>query len=435
MNRIKQLPAFLGYLAETFYHDRCLRSAAALTYTTLLSLVPLSTVIFSIFSAFPMFDSIAGEIQSFVFQNFVPTSGEAIQGYIQEFAGKTSKLTAIGIAFLILSALLLMNTIEGALNDIWHITSTRKPIPKFMVYWAMLTLGPILIGASLTVTSYLTSLPLFGDASIIADLKARLLGILPFLATTLACTLLYTIVPNIHVPFRYAFSGAVVAAILFELAKKGFALYVTAFPTYEIIYGALATIPVFLVWLYLSWLVVMLGAEISYCLYHKNPRKTESHTDDSQMMLNDFKLLGVLWLAQQQDRLLDEEMLGQHELLADVDVQDSLMRMQQHKLIHQTLNEEWALTKDSSRLSLADLYRAQAKTTVELPASILQGDAWGALLNQTLQHSNRSVNDALNYRLPPLFQTLLQHNDINIPIPERSAPAQDKQRVEPTIQL
>ena len=431
MNKLKQLFIFIRYVAETFYDDRCLRSAAALTYTTLLSLVPLSTVIFSVFAAFPMFDSVSGQIQSFVFENFVPTSGESIQGYIEEFSSKTSKLTAIGIAFLILSALLMMNTIEGAMNDIWYINSNRKPIPKFMVYWAMLTLGPILVGASLALTSYLTSLPLFSETAIIVDIKTKLLGVLPFLATTMACTLLYTVVPNTYVPLRYAFSGAVVAAILFELAKKGFALYVTAFPTYEMIYGALATIPVFLVWLYLSWMVVMLGAEICYCLYHKQSKHADTKESSSQMLLNDFKTLGVLWQAQLNNSLLTEEQLGQNELLDEMDIQNSLARLQQSKLIHQTVNAEWALSKDSSRLTLADLYRSLTKSTLEIPVEMLDNDPWGKTLNSALKHSNLLIDDALRLHLLPLYQDLMKQQVGEIP----DTQAQEKQRKEPTIKL
>lgn len=441
MNRLKQLVSFLRYVAQTFYDDRCLRSSAALTYTTLLSLVPLSAVVFAVFAAFPVFDTFAAQIQSFVFENFVPTSGEAIQRYIEEFAGKTSRLTAIGTGFLILAALLLMNTIEGAMNDIWYIKSSRKAIPKFMVYWAMLTLGPILIGASLAATSYLTSLPLFGETALIAGLKAKLLALLPFFATAIACTLLYAIVPNTYVPLRNALTGAMVAAALFELAKKGFALYVTAFPTYEIIYGALATIPVFLVWLYLSWMVVLLGAEISYCLSHKAGAKQDGSLSAGQMLLNDFKLIGLLWRAQQRDKLLDEGELVQEGAGADIDIRTSLARLQEGGLIHQTADGRWALSRDSARLTLADLYRAQANTLPEIDAGLIDQDPMARALSQALSHANRHVSAALAIHLQPIYQGALRH-----PVSARqesetpdNAETQkehpERQRIEPTIGL
>lgn len=390
-----------------------------MTYTTLLSLVPLSTVIFSVFAAFPMFDSVAGQIQSFVFENFVPTSSDAIQHYLEEFSSKTSKLTAIGIAFLIVSALLMMNTIEGAMNDIWHVKSSRKPIPKFMVYWAMLTLGPILIGASIAFTSYLTSLPL------ISGLIPKLLVLLPFLASTLACTLLYAVVPNTYVPLRHAFIGAVVAAALFEIAKKGFALYITAFPTYEMIYGALATIPIFLIWLYLSWMVVMLGAEISFCLFHRQSNQQGQQLTSGDLLLNDFKVIALIWQAQQQDKLLNEDELAGSKALEKIDIQASLERMQVSGLIHQTIEAQWALSKDGARLTLADLYTAQDHVPPQLNFEQLSPDPLEQVLGKALTNSNRMIDEALALQLQPLFQSAV----------EQQPPTEENQRIEPTIRL
>jgi len=426
MIKLKQLFNFSQAVSQAFYDDRCLRSSAAMTYTTLLSLVPLSTVIFSVFAAFPMFDSVAGQIQSFIFENFVPTSGDAIQHYLQEFSSKTSKLTAIGTAFLIISALLMMNTIEGAMNDIWHIKSTRKPIAKFMVYWAMLTLGPILIGASIAFTSYLTSLPLFSETVLISGVKSQLLMLLPFLATTLACTLLYAVVPNTYVPLRHAVTGALVAAALFEVAKKGFALYVTAFPTYEMIYGALATIPVFLIWLYISWMVVMLGAEISYCLYHRQGSPQEQMLSSSDQLLNDFKVIALIWQAQQQDRLLNEDDIVGHSSVEKIDIQPSLQRMQKTGLIHQTIDAQWALSKDSARLTLADLYTAQDHALPQLKLEQLSSDPLEQALAEALSNSNHMIDKALALPLQPLFQCTVKQ--------QQPRPAEN-QRIEPTIKL
>ena len=419
MIKLKQLFNFTQAVGQAFYDDRCLRSSAAMTYTTLLSLVPLSTVIFSVFAAFPMFDSVAGQIQSFIFENFVPTSSDAIQHYLEEFSSKTSKLTAIGAAFLIISALLMMNTIEGAMNDIWHIKSSRKPIPKFMVYWAMLTLGPILIGASIAFTSYLTSLPL------ISGLTPKLLVLLPFLATTLACTLLYAVVPNTYVPLRHALTGAIVAAALFEIAKKGFALYITAFPTYEMIYGALATIPIFLIWLYLSWMVVMLGAEISYCLFHRQGRQPDQQLSSGDQLLNDFKVIALIWQAQQQDQLLNEDELTAAKSVEKVDIQPSLERMQASGLIHQTNEGQWALSKDSARLTLADLYTAQDHALPQLNIEKLSPDPLEQALAEALANSNQMIDKALALQLQPLFKSTTKQ--------QQSIP--ENQRIEPTIKL
>jgi len=419
MIKLKQLFNLIQAVGQAFYDDRCLRSSAALTYTTLLSLVPLTTVIFSVFAAFPMFDTVAGQIQNFVFENFVPTSSEAIQQYLQEFSSKTSKLTTIGAAFLIITALLMMNTIEGAMNDIWHIKSSRKPIAKFMVYWAMLTLGPILIGASIAFTSYLTSLPL------ISGLIANLLVLLPFLASTLACTLLYAVVPNTYVPLRYALIGAVVAAALFEIAKKGFALYITAFPTYEMIYGALATIPIFLVWLYLSWMVVMLGAEISYCLCHRQGNQQGQQLSCGDLLLNDFKVIALIWQAQQQCKILNTDELAKAKPVEKIDIQASLERMQTSRLIHQTTEGQWALSKDSAHLTLADLYTAQDQSLQQLKLEQPNPDSFEQVLAEALTSSNQLIDKALALPLQPLFQNAVKQ--------QPSLP--ENQRIEPIIKL
>ena len=435
MNKFKQLFLFLRYVANTFYENRCLRSASALTYTTLLSLVPLTAVVFSVFAAFPMFESFAGQIQYFVFENFVPTSSEAIQQYLEEFSAKTSTLTAIGAAGLILSALLMMNTIEGAINDIWHITGNRKAIPKFMVYWAMLTLGPILIGASLAITSYLTSLPFLSETAFVTDIKATLLGLLPFLATTMACTLLYSIVPNTYVPLRNAFIGATIAAILFEIAKKGFALYVTAFPTYQMIYGALATIPIFLVWLYLSWMVVMLGAEISYCLTHKHGCKQDIPDATGIKLLNDFKLIGLMWRAQLQEKLLTEDELYQDKSFGAVEIQAGLERLQKAGVIHQTLDNKWAISKNSSKLTLDDLYRAQSNTLPKLSTDLIDQDKMGLALNRALINSNNQIQEAFEIHLQPIYQSVITTGRFGSNGVQENSPDKEKQRVEPTIGL
>ena len=436
MPYLEKTRSFLGVLFFTYYEDRCLRSAAALCYTTLLSLVPLTAVIFSVFAAFPMFETIAEDIQGFVFENFVPASGEVVQKYLEEFADKASKLTAIGTVFLILSALLMMNTIEGAMNDIWHIKATRKAVPKFMMYWAVLTLGPLLIGASLAITSYLTSLPFFNETAFITDIKARLLGLLPFLATTLACTLLYAVVPNIRVPIRPALAGALVAALLFELAKKGFAYYVTAFPTYEMVYGALATIPVFLVWVYLSWMVVLLGAEISYCLTHATI-KNRTDLPAGLTLLHDFRVIGYIWQAQRGGHTLDSDNIAKSDkLLNETSLNTALTRLEECGLIHQSIDAGWALSRDMSVLTLADLYQIHGRTPPTIEPGWLQGDPWYQAFGDAVTTSNELIKPALNMRLQPVYEKLLSKKEYTVPQPPLPTDNhQKKGRIEPTFRV
>ena len=405
-SRLRVVHLFLAFLLKNFVDDRCQRSAAALSYTTLLSLVPLTAVVFSIFAAFPVFQSVAADIQDFVFKNFVPASGEVVQQYLEEFTSKASRLTAIGVTFLMLSALLLMNTIDAAINEIWHVTKPRKALPKFMVYWAVLTLGPVLMGASLAITSYVTSLPFFTETTLLSGLRAQVLIILPFLATTLACTLLYAVVPNTQVPLRYAAIGALVAAALFELAKKGFAFYVTTFPTYEMVYGALATIPVFLVWVYVSWLVILFGAEIAFSLVHFHKQGVQGAAAPTGLkLLHDFRVIGQLWQSQCWGELLTlDDLLKADPFLDQASATEALERLARAGLVHLSTDQRWALSKDMSELTLADLYGVESLSAPEFDPAWGDADPWNQRFIIATTQANEKALTALEIPLRAIYR-------------------------------
>lgn len=242
------------------------RHASALSFATLLALVPLVTVVFSALSMFPVFEAWALMLEEFVYQNFVPAAGEVIREHLQRFTEHTGKLTVIGLAFLVLSALLLLSTIEETFNEIWHVESGRGLTQRVLAYWAVLTLGPLLIGVSLSITSYLVSLTFVSEQNMFAQAHSYLLSVSPFVLEVIAFIILYVVVPNCDVRFRDALTGGIVAALLFELSKRGFAWFVLNFSSYQIIYGALATIPIFLIWIYISWSVVLMGAAVAVVL-------------------------------------------------------------------------------------------------------------------------------------------------------------------------
>jgi membrane protein len=258
---------FLRYLGGHFVEDNCTRTAAALSYTTLLSLVPLLAVVFSILAFFPVFAPLIDDIQGYIFSNFVPASNEQLQLHFQQFIATAASSGGIGVIFLMLTSLMLMNTINIALNDIWHVKPKRNLFSALLIYGVVLLLSSILFAASILLTSYVVSLPLIAEGGeAVRGIKNVLLMIAPIAVTVVALLLFYVVVPNCKVSWRVGMISALLAALLFELAKKGFAWYVLAFPSYTVIYGALAVIPVFLVWIYVSWLVLLLGAEFSRCL-------------------------------------------------------------------------------------------------------------------------------------------------------------------------
>lgn len=269
---------FLKYFGKRFNSDNTNITAGHLTYVSMLSLVPLLVVMFTVFSAFPMFKELQENLEQALFANLLPTSGEQLEQYLNEFVTNASKMTAIGVGFLFVVAIMLMSAIDKALNSIWRDSSSRHWLVSFAVYWMLLTLGPVLIGSGLAATSYLMSLSQFADAYV-SGIQNFVLWFLPVVTSFVFFVLMYQLVPNRQVKFRYAAFGAVIAAVLFELSKQLFSLYITFFPTYQAIYGALATIPILIVWIYLSWLIVLIGAVLTVSLEEYQLQQSEPKSD------------------------------------------------------------------------------------------------------------------------------------------------------------
>ena len=280
MGILKHMQSFLVMLWVRINHDRLTTSAAELAYTTILALVPLITVIFSLLSAFPMFDEVSLSLKQLIYSNLVPTASDTIQNYLEQFIANTKKMTLVGIIGLIVTSLLLINSINNALNRIWRTKRKRSFMYNLTMYWTILTLGPILVGSSVAVSSYIFSLKWLSDAAS-GDV---LLSTLPFIISIVGFWLLYSIIPTESIPFKEAVIGALVAAILFEIGKRAFALYVTSFPTYQLIYGVVSSIPIMLVWIYCSWCIVLFGAEFAATLndYNRQSKDHLKHSSQSE---------------------------------------------------------------------------------------------------------------------------------------------------------
>jgi membrane protein len=246
-----------------FSLDNCAMRSAALAFTSLLAIVPLMTVSFTVMTAFPIFRQFGAQIQNFIFENFVAASAKVVQQHLQQFAGQAANLSATGMIFLVVTAVLMIFNMEQAFNTIWRVKRSRKGIPAFMMYWGLLTFLPILLGIGFAISSYLFSLPFIEGTTEILGLRKPILMVFPYWLTFVAFTVLYITLPNCKVLIRHAMVGGAVATVLFELAKYGFGLYVLNFPTYELLYGTLSAIPIFLLWIYLSWLIVLFGAIVA----------------------------------------------------------------------------------------------------------------------------------------------------------------------------
>ncbi|CAH0992583.1 hypothetical protein SIN8267_02716 [Sinobacterium norvegicum] len=259
MNIMHHLIAFLRHLIRRYIEDGCRESAAALTYTSLFAVVPLMTVSYAVLSAVPEFQSVGNDIQSMIFSHFIPSTGAEIQQYLVQFSQQAQKLSTVGAAFLAVTAYLMLKSIETTFNKIWRTQQNRKGLSNFLLYWAVLSLGPIFIGIGLLVTTYLLSLSIF-ETEDVALITPLFLQFLPLLLVTATFTLLFAAVPNCHVPFKHALIGGAITAICLELSKQLFTTLV-ANTSYQVIYGTFAAIPLFLVWVYFSWLIVLMGAE------------------------------------------------------------------------------------------------------------------------------------------------------------------------------
>lgn len=262
LRRLQVLWHFCRYLIRRFGEDDCAKNAASLTYTTLFAVVPVMTVTYAMLAAIPAFNQVGGQVEAFIFDNFVPSTGAALRGYLHEFSQQARQLTGIGVALLMITALLMLLNIEKSFNAIWRIRYPRRGISSFLLYWAVLSLGPLLLGAGFVVSTYLASLSFLSGDAVLASAWRGLLGWLPLMLSIAAFTLIYVAVPNTRVRLKHGLAGGVLVALLFEGAKASFALYVALFPSFQLIYGAFAAFPLFLLWIYVSWIIILFGAEL-----------------------------------------------------------------------------------------------------------------------------------------------------------------------------
>jgi membrane protein len=253
----------LKTLRQRFREDRLGITASSLTFTTLISLVPLATVMLAIFAAFPVFSSFQVAVEKYFLQTLVPpTIAKPVLGALTQFASKANRLGTVGLVVLVFTAIALMLTIDRTLNAIWRVRTPRPIAQRVLLYWAAVTLGPLLLGASLSVTTYAltASRAMFGG---VPGGVSWIFDVLVFglLAGGMAC--LFHYVPNTTVRWSHALAGGVFVAVGFELAKRGLGWYLRQMPSYSMVYGAFATVPIFLVWIYLGWVIVLLGAVIA----------------------------------------------------------------------------------------------------------------------------------------------------------------------------
>ncbi len=358
-----RLPAdsgrFLGYAARRFSEDRCPQAAAALTYTSLLALVPLMTITIGFVSAIEAFQGLIADAQAMIFDNLVPEVGSAVQTYLESFVANAGRLTVVGWVGLVITSVLLLATIEGAFNGIWRVRESRPLLLRLLSFWAILTLTPLLFAASVFITIQFVQGSDIGSQ--VLSFKP-FVGLLPAIFEFIGFSALYWIIPNRPVQPRDAFAGGLFAAVFFEISKAGFAAYLKAFPVYETIYGAASTVPIFLVWLYVAWSIMLSGALIAAAL--PDWRAGRLFGGDigtmtpAQRAMFGFAVLRELSFAARSGGGLKRRALLRRLPVQVAILEDMLTRLREAKFVERTANDRWLLSRDPSTATLHDLLTA-----------------------------------------------------------------------------
>ena len=416
-NRDRTL-TFGHFLWQRFLDDKCFETAGALSYTTLVSLVPLTVAVLAMFAAFPMFEEARDTLINFVFSNFVPAAGETVQKALLDFASNARKLTGISILVMLFSAVSMMNSIEDRLNRIWQVRNHRPWGPRLLLYWAALTLGPILVVGGIAVTSYLAAVPMFRDASEQLGIAQESLKALPFVVTFLTLWLMYTTVPNRRVDKKHTAFGALLGAILFELARAIFTHYVQHAQNYQQIYGALAIIPLLLLWIYLSWVIVILCASVAASVSaFEYQAPCDVLPEDSQFLA----LLVVLRHfvdAQRNGVALDPATVRMAEpCLRSESIAAYFEALARAELIHRRESGGWMMARS---LDSTDLLRVYCHSGYQLPLNPTQQAAASRIelppeLLAVLDELARSIDTTLGTRLDKVYPVATPSTP---PIPE-----------------
>ena len=369
MERARDRPraaSFGRFLWRRFLDDRLFQAAAALAYTTVFALVPLAIVVFGVLSAFPVFDRWSDQLSDYVFSNFVPSAARAAEGYLRQFSASAGQLTAAGFIALVISLLITLNSVEETFNQIWRVGSSRPKLTRFLVYWTVLTLGAMLAAASLAVSARVFALPLFGtqEGQWLADFSLRLA---PVLIEFVCITLVYRVVPHHTVKWKHAVPGAILAAILLELVKWGIGAYLGSFQSYQKLYGTVAFVPILLLWIYLCWVAVLLGASLASSMAAFRYQPAELRLPQGYEFYALLRLLGRFQQARALGKGLEDDEILQHEpMMTDSLLQQLLCDMERIALVRRVENGEWMLARDLEQLTLGDLYES---TQLRIPVA------------------------------------------------------------------
>ncbi len=396
---------------ERFREERGFIIAASLSYTSLLALVPLLAIGLSVLSAFPAFDAIKGQLIELALTYAAPHAGVDVQTYLDRFVANTSNLTALGIVWLAVTSIMLLATVEGAFNAIWRVDSPRPLMMRLFAYWTTLTFGPLLFGAGLSLSTVLFAVGNLSALGIDLGIDAGgFVRLVPIVSAAVGLTVVYLALPHRRVEWRHALLGGIVAALLFEGLKVLFGVYVERVGTFESVYGSLSALPVFLIWMYFAWAVVLFGAAIAAARPEWRAARWSAVHDGpltpARCLLRALQVIDLLHTQASAGRTADNDMLleaasGDGDALAVV-----MTRLRKTGYIVRSGADTAALIRDIDDLTLHDLYRALGYAIASFDPEIAADTPWASELAILLAQAEDAGRSALS----PTIKQLLSQN-------------------------
>ncbi|TVR98773.1 MAG: YihY family inner membrane protein [Rhodospirillales bacterium] len=390
--RVAEFGDFASYVLGRFARDRCPLYAATLTFTTLLTFVPMLAIALAILAQFPVFDDLSANLEEMVLTHFTPAAGTALLDHLARFTENVGELSAYATVGLALGVILLLRSIENACNDIWHVREPRPFMWRVLAFWTVLTLGPILLGISITLSGYLFATAKAGGLEAWTGPGGAGTRFLPPLLEFAAFSLLYGAIPNRPVRLHHALTGALVATLLFELLKTLFGLYLTYLPTYQTVYGAMAVLPVTLVWVYLAWTAALLGAVIAASLGDwKGHRATAAipRLAPGIRLTVALAILAEMLAVQGLGRVIRRRTLLTRLDMSAFVVEDVLANLVQARYVARAGRHRWVLARDLSAVTLHDLYTDLNLGIVDGALGWLRPSPWSRRVSEVLSRFHR----------------------------------------------
>jgi membrane protein len=396
--------AFSRFMGRRFLDDRLFESAGALSFTTVFALVPLSMVVFGVLSAFPVFSDWSNQLSDYIFSNFVPSSAREVEKYLRDFSANTGKLTTAGVIALVVSLLITLTSIEATFNRIWRVKTARPKFSRFLVYWTVLTLGALVAATSLALSTRLFALPVFATAPG-QVLESLMLRFAPMAIELLSFAAIFRVVPHRTVKWRHALVGALLSVLLFEAVKWGIGLYIKSFGSYQKIYGTIAFVPVFLLWIFLGWVSILFGASSAAALAAFRYQPAAMRLPEGFELYGLLRMLGRFAERRRSGRGLHSDEIQQLEpMLTDELVQEMLGELCRIGLLSRAESGEWLLARDLDDLTMADLYEAcQLRIPIAEAHLPCRDDALGSKAMAELDQLRLPLRELLKRRVATLY--------------------------------